>query len=341
MKLLAFCLAPSLLIGGLAAHAETVCPTNTVFLALTDYTTGTSQVRGYPTRSNGPTPPCQILQGPLTTLTTANGVSISVHGYLHVLQFLTNGTIAVFPGSSHGNVAPSRIESALNNDLVAVATDAHVNDFALSRRDGVAAVSVTPGSATTAQYSFLAPGFSLGSGSLAIDGDDNLVVGGYDSSSNPLIETMGTSVSLGTPAVVRKISGPKTGLFTGNFADFSSNTISVAVDPITGDVYVYNYSYDNHQQQISVFLHHASGNVAPMRVIAGPLTQIGPPGELNNKIAVGADGRLFVAEANNRILVFAPGAGGNVPPAQIIQDSTIGNATVPQGGIGVRSCECQ
>lgn len=334
-------LAASLLVAGLAARAETVCPTNAVFLALTDYTTGTSQVRGYPTRANGPIAPCQVIQGLLTTLTTANGVSISIHGDLHVLQFLTNGTIAVFPGSSNGNVAPGRIESVLDNDLIAVAIDAHVNDFALSRRDGVAAISITPGSATRAQYSFIAPGFSVGSGSLAIDGDDNLVVGGYDTSSSALIETMGTSVSLGSPTVVRKISGSKTGLFSGDIADFSSNTISVAADPITGDLYVYNYSYDNHQQQVSVFLNHASGNVAPIRVIAGALTQIGPPGELNNKIAVGADGRLFVAEANNRILVFAPGANGNVPPAQMIQDSTIGNATVAQGGIGVRSCECQ
>jgi len=75
-------------------------------------------------------------------------------------------------------------------------------------------------------------------------------------------------------------------------------------------------------------------------VIAGALTHIGPPGTLNNKIAVSADGRLYVAEANNRILVFAPGASGNVPPSQIIEDSTIGSTQVDAGGIGVRSCQC-
>jgi hypothetical protein len=333
-----------MLLSGMAVQAQVpagVCPTQAVFLALTDYTTGISEVRGYPTRGNGPTAPCQIMQGPLTTLTTANGISISVHGYLHVLQFLTNGTIAVFPGASHGNVAPSRIESVLNNDLVAVATDAQANDFALSRRDGVAAISVTAAETTRAEHSFIAPGFSLESGSLAIDGDNNLVVGGYDPSGNPLIETMGTSVSLGAPKVVRQLAGAKTGIFPGSFADYSSNTISLAADPITGELYVYNFSYANQQQQVSVFPPHASGDVAPNRVIAGPLTLIGPPGELNNKIAVSADGRLFVAEANDRTLVFAPGAAGNIAPAQIIQDSTIGKAAISQGGIGVRSCECQ
>jgi hypothetical protein len=75
-------------------------------------------------------------------------------------------------------------------------------------------------------------------------------------------------------------------------------------------------------------------------MLAGSLTKIGPPGTLTNKIAVAADGRLFVAEAGNRILVFAPGAHGNVPPAQIIEDSTTSSIQVGAGGIGVRSCSC-
>jgi hypothetical protein len=331
-----------LLISGAATQAATPssCPTNAVFLALTDPASGVSQVRGYSTRANGPTEPCQVLQGSNTTLATANSVSISIHGNLHVLQFLTNGTIAVFGGGSHGNVSPDRIESVLTNNLIAVATDSNVNDFALSNRDGVAAISVTPGSATRAQYAFIAPGFEMGPGALAVDLDDNLVVGGYDLSANPLIETMGTSASLGAPLVVRVIAGAKTGLFRGNPENFSNNTISLATDPQSGELYDYNYSSDTHQAQVSVFAAGASGNVAPSRVIAGPLTQIGPPGELNNKIAVAADGRLFVAEANDRILVFAPGAEGNVAPAQIIQDSTLGSAAAPQGGIGVRSCQC-
>lgn len=317
------------------SQSPSFCPTNVIFLALQD------EIRGYPTRANGPTAPCQIIQGPLTTLTTANSVSISKHGDLHVLQFLTNGTIVVFKPAVHGNVAPERIESVLANDLVAVATDQRVNDFALSQRDGVAAVSVTLPATTRSEYAFIAPGFQLGSGAMAIDSDDNLIVGGYDSNANPLIETMGTAASLGDPKVVRTIAGSKTGLFQGSFADFSDNQISLATDPVSGELYVYNYSFTEHQQQISVFAARASGNVAPIRVIAGPQTLIGTPGGLVNKIGVGADGRLFVAEANNRILVFAPGVTGNVVPSQIIQDSTIGAATVSQGGIGVRSCQCQ
>lgn len=317
----------------LLAQASSPCPTNAVFLALPD------QVRGYPTKANGPTAPCQILQGAQTTLTTANSVSISVNGYLHVLQFLTNGTIAVFLPNANGNVAPNRIESVLNNDLIAEATDRQVNDFALSKRDGDAAISVTQPSTTRAEFAFVAPGFSVAS-ALAIDKDDNLMVGGWDPNNNALVETLGTSASLGSPGVVRQLAGPNTGIFPGDIPDFINNTMSIATDPENGELYVYTYSPTQSMQKVLVFRQGASGNVAPVRVIAGPLTQIGPPGQLNNKIAVSGDGRLFVAEANDRILVFAPGSRGNVPPSQIIEDSTIGTTQVGAAGIGVRSCQC-
>lgn len=320
--------------GALLAQSTTPCPTNAVFLALID------QVRGYPTRANGPTAPCQIIQGANTTLTTANQVSVSVNGYLHVLQFLTNGTVAVFLPTSNGNVAPNRIESVLNNDLIALATDRKVNDFVLSNREGGGGITVTEPSTTRSEFAFFAPGFDFGSG-LAIDKDDNLVVGGFDFDLNPLIETMDTSASLGSPNVVRTLAGPNTGIYPLTAGDFSHNGMSLAVDPENGELFVYNYSATQNAQKISVFRRGASGNAAPVRVISGSHTMIGPPGQLNQKIAVSADGRLFVAEANNTILVFAPGARGNVTPAQIITDSTIGTTQVGAGGIGVRSCSCR
>ena len=317
----------------LLAQPPTVCPTNAVFLALPD------QVRGYPTRANGPTAPCQIIQGSNTTLTTANSVAVSVNGYLHVLQFLTNGTVDIFLPADNGNVVPNRIESVLNNDLIGLAIDRNVNDFVLSNRDGGGAITVTEPSTTKAEFAFFAPGYNFGA-ALAIDNDDNLVVGGYDFDLNPLIETMDTSASLGSPNVVRTLAGPNTGIFQGTPADFTHNDMSMAVDPENGELFVYNYSPTQNTQQISIFRRGASGNVAPKRVISGSNTMIGPPGHLTNKIAVSNDGRLFVAEANNTILVFAPGARGNVAPSQIITDSTLGATQLGAAGIGVRSCHC-
>jgi hypothetical protein len=312
---------------------STPCPTNAVFLALPD------QVRGFSTRANGPTTPCQIIQGTNTTLTTANSVSVSANGYLHVLQFLTDGTVDVFLPTDNGNVAPNRIESVLNNDLIALATDRNVNDFVLSNRSGPGEISVTEPSTTRAEFAFVAPGFNFGA-ALAIDKDNNLVVGGYDSELKALIETMDTSASISSPIVVRTLAGANTGIFPMTAGDSAHNAMSTAVDPDTGEFYVYSYSASLGAEKISVFARGASGNSEPVRVISGKRTMIGPPGTLTNKIAVAADGRLFVAEANNTILVFAPGAKGNVPPAQIITDSTLGATTIGAGGIGVRSCSC-
>ncbi|MBV8630057.1 MAG: hypothetical protein JOZ83_03980 [Silvibacterium sp.] len=338
MRTLPFLLFPWLLTASAAllAQSPSVCPTSAVFLALPN------QVRGYPTKANGPTAPCQIIHGPQTTLTTANSVSVSINGYLHVLQFLTNGTIAVFLPEAHGNVAPNRIESVLNNDLTAETTDRKVNDFVLSSRDSDAAISVTERATTRAEFAFIAPGISVAS-ALSVDKDDNLLVGGWDTAGNALVETLETSTSLGAPAVVRQLTGPATGIFPADVPAFGIgySTMSIAADPENGELYVYTNSPQQNIQKILVFPQGASGNVAPSRVISGPLTRIGPPSPVfTNKIAVASDGRLYVSEANETILVFAPGAHGNVPPAQIIQDSTIGTTPVGAAGIGVRSCTC-
>jgi hypothetical protein len=343
LKYICACAAMCASVATIPIQAATVCPTSAVFLAFR------TEVRGYPTKANGPTSPCQIISGAATTLTTANSVTVSVNGYLHVLQFLTNGTISVFLPTTNGNVAPNRIESVLNNDLIAMATDRNVNDFALSRRDGDAAISVTEPSTTRAEFAFVAPVVGIAS-ALAVDKDDNLLVGGWDSNNNAAVVTLGTSSSLGAPSVVRTLAGSNTGIFPGDVPDFIGNgfnTMSLATDPANGDLYVYTWS-PTEGQKILVFPQGASGNVAPSRVIAGPATQIGPPGFQTNKISVAADGRLYVSEANASIsakanatiLVFAPGANGNVPPSQIIQDSTISSTEVGSAGIAARSCPC-
>ena len=310
------------------------CPTNAVFLALED------QVRGYSTRANGDTVPCQILQGPNTTLSTARAIAISPYDFLHVLQFLTNGTENLFPPNSHGDRAPSRTITAFTNDLIALAIDSDITDFILSNRQRPNAIVVVRNDGTTPIGTFYDP--DLGSAwGLAMDQHNNLLVAGYDANGAATIDTYATSRSRTAPVRIRRLQGDATGLLPGDPASFSGNTIAIALDPESQELYVYNTDTDFSTIQVSVFPSHANGNVAPTRVIRGSATQIGVPGFLGaNKIAVSADGRLFDAEPNNRILVFAPGADGNVPPAQIIQDSTIGGAQIDQGGVAVRSCRC-
>jgi hypothetical protein len=331
---LALCLSLICVLPGVTG-AQGVCPHDAVFLALED------QVRGYPLRANGPTEPCQVLQGPNTTLGTALSIAFSIHGFSHIAQFLTNGTFNVFPPNATGNSAPARSVMLSENDLVSIAVDSHINDFVMSIRQPASPIFVAPDRST----GFLANPVVISDPniaeyvSLAVDNQDNLLVAGYDSQGTPRIDTLGTSHSLASPPLLRSIAGTNTRLLSGG-GGFGSNNMTIALDPETNELFVYDTTADHAKIQVSVFAPRAAGNVHPVRQISGSATGISGPGLPGaNKISVSADGRLFVAEPGARILVFAPGANGNVPPSQVIQDST--SAPTDQGGIAVRSCRCQ
>ena len=318
------------------SSASTVCPHNAVFLALED------QIRGYSLRANGSVAPCQIIAGANTTLQTSRALAVSSGGYVHTAQFLTNGSVTIFLPTANGNVLPSRTVQVETNDLVAIAIDSRANDFVLTNRPGVPTILVLPSGSfgqqtnpvtiTDTNLRFAA--------TVAIDSGGDLLVGGYDSSGTCTIDTFATSLTLNSPPLLRTLKGSVTGLFPVGQA-FPLGQSGIDVDPSTNELYVYNVS-DAGAAQVSVFASKAFGNVAPVRVISGAATGITGPGFLvgANKIALSSDGRLFVAEPNNRILVFAPGASGDAAPSQVIQDATIGATQVLQGGIAVRSCLC-
>src|SRR5207245_6307457 len=173
-------------------------------------------------------------------------------------------------------------------------------------------------------------------GGIALDPNWDLLVGGSPGFPyKAAVLTYATSQTLDGPPVIRMIAGSATGLLS-----FSPG---IALDPSTSELFVYNS--DLKTAQVSVFAAEADGNVAPIRVIGGANTGISVagyfPGSVPsaNKIAVSSDGRLFVLEPNNRILVFAPGANGDVRPSQIIEDVDLGPA-LHSCGIAVRSVDC-
>jgi len=315
--------------------AITTCPQGAVFLALED------QIRGYPSAANGPTPPCQVLAGPHTGLSTARSLAISIHGYLHVVQFLTNGTYEVFRSTASGDQAPTRTISTETNDLTAIAVDSDLHDYILGVRgqpsvfiypDGVSGQQPNP--ALITDPNIVAPA------AIAVDADENLLIGGYDANGQPRIDTFDTGRALGSGArLIRSLAGPHTGLLPGSSNVFNSSTMSFAVDQATGELFVFNAAGlgANVLDQVSVFPARVSGDAPPTRVLNGSSTGIAGTGILGtNKIAVANDGRLFVSEPNETILVFAAGAAGNVPPAQRIVDSTLGTGSRDEGGIAAR-----
>ena len=308
----ALCVAViSMLFGVQLAHAA--CPNDAVFLVLGD------QIRGYSLRANGATEPCQVLQGSRTTLVTGRAMAFSKNDFFHVAQFLTSSTVDIFARKAEGNEAPSRsFMLTMTNDLLSIAVDSHLNDFVMTVRPSEAGVLVAPANSSgpvTNPIHITDPNI-VQYVSVAIDSDDNLLIAGYDIRGAAIIDTLGTSRSITSPRLLRSLTGSKTGLLPGAGL-FARNNMTIAVDPRTDELFVYNQTTDLTQIQVSVFAAKASGDVPPVRTISGPATGITGPGfeAGTNKIAISADGRLFVSEPNGRILVFAPGATGNVAPS--------------------------
>lgn len=75
---------------------------------------------------------------------------------------------------------------------------------------------------------------------------------------------------------------------------------------------------DTHAQAIWVFSPNASGDVAPLRSIAGSNTKLSFP----QGMGIDSRGRAFTTDnPSNAITVYATGAAGNAAPAQMISGS--------------------
>ena len=300
------------------------CPRDAVFVL------SEGQIRGFSLRANGATVPCQVIRGPKTGLQMWGSIAVSKNGFLHVAQFLL-ARVDVFAPDANGDVAPSRSTQVFSNDFLSITTDASGNDFLASRRGPYIVYSPASGQLDT----IVADLPSVGG--IALDPHWDLLVGGspgFPQDTKAAVLTYATSQNLDGPPVIRMIAGSATGLL--------SSSPGLALDPSTSELFVYNS--DSKTAQVSVFAAEADGNVAPIRVIGGANTGISVagyfPGSVPsaNKIAVSSDGRLFVLGPNNRILVFAPGANGDVRPSQIIEDA--GPVETLGTGIAVRSVDC-
>jgi DNA-binding beta-propeller fold protein YncE len=130
---------------------------------------------------------------------------------------------------------------------------------------------------------------------------------------------------------IREISGPKTQ---------NADSHGIAIDPKRKEIFVLNWGTGQRQQtvtnargeedfqeipgsgfadppSITVFRLGASGNVAPLRVIKGPKTQLNWP----TGVAVSSDhGEIFVAnDTGNSITVYPLEAQGDVAPIRVIK----------------------
>lgn len=138
---------------------------------------------------------------------------------------------------------------------------------------------------------------------LAVGGSGKLFVSDQTPGHHAIL--MGTlQIHVFEQTLPSRIEGPLTQL---------NNPAHIAVDP-QERVYVVNRGSLNPYVQdasIAVFAANVNGDVAPVQYIYGANSELIDP----YGIAVDTTGRIFVTTAR-RVLVFAPGATGNVAPAQ-------------------------
>ena len=111
---------------------------------------------------------------------------------------------------------------------------------------------------------------------------------------------------------LRIIQGPKT-LLGG-----SQDTDNVAIDNAHDEVYVTQEQSD----AILVFAGRASGDVAPVRILHGPNTQMRFP----RRVTIDPVNNLLAVVASKGIMLFPRTANGDVPPSCVI--------TGPKTGLG-------
>ncbi len=210
------------------------------------------------------------------------------------------GSILFFRRNANGNVRPvDRIEGSRTqlDYPIGIAMDSAGNLYAANWLNGSITVYAASAEGNVAPVRTIAGSQTKlrGPTGVAIDGEGDLFV--VNSAGNRITEYAPNSN--GDVRPVRVISGNRT-LLSGPWG--------IALDS-SSNIYVTNGG-----NSITVYAANAKGNAIPERVISGSLTQLGEP----EGIAVDASGYAYVANWDAyTLLVFAPGANGNEPPARV------------------------
>ena len=282
------------------------------FGGLNDVHPPSGVIGAYPATANGNVAPVRAIGGPQTQFDIPENAVPDATGRLWTCGLRTNKILA-FPAGAAGNVTPS-VVIAGSNVLISGCLD-----IALGSDGTVYATSYyapmvaawAPGSSGNVSPSKVYAGSNTGivsPAALALAGGGGLL---YVSNLSPAsVEVF--NLSLGTNAApIRKIAGSNTRL---------SYPYGIAVDPATNRLWVAN----ERTNTIEAFGPVANGNRLPLDIIAGSNTQIQSP----FGIAVDDAGYVYVGNCpqyagatGGSIVVFAPGAHGNVKPVQIIKGS--------------------
>ena len=275
--------------------------------------------------ANGNVAPVRVIRGPETDFySPENAVYDPSTGRIWTCDFTHNKILSFQPGAAN-NIAPDIIIAGSNVPLYGcgdVALGPNGKIYASSYDTGpgyTPSVYVWPAGSNgnvlpTEWYYGSNTGFGYTSG-LAFDANGYLYVSNTSPNSIDVF-----SQSFGNVPPYRKIAGSNSKL---------GNPFAIAIDPSTQHLWAANET----TSQVEVFGPSANGNRSPLYVIAGPNTHIDNP----YGIAVDHAGYVYVGNCPQgkqakvgSILVFAPGAHGNVSPVQTIEGSNADISCVGQ-----------
>jgi hypothetical protein len=290
---------------------------------------GNNSVTEYALTANGNVAPSAALSGSNTGLDLPFGIASDSVGSLRIGNGLggfqgIGGSVTSYVSGASGDSAPiATIAGAtgLTGGVSAVALDGTGNIYAVGSSFSNQEVTVYARGAT----GDMAPiATIIGSNTglvqpvgIGIDGAGKIYVANFGGTTvdSPSVTVYGAGAN-GNVAPVAKISGPNTGLAAPGAV---AGPVALAVDT-AGTVYVASYT---DMGRVNVFAPGANGNVFPQRTISGSNTgMFNPLG-----IAVDTNGNIYVSNTGlghpDTILVYGPGANGNVAP----QASISGNLT--------------
>lgn len=241
---------------------------------------GANSIDVYARTATANTPPIRSIVGAATGLNRPVGVDVDVVNNEVFVANALGPTVTVYLRTASGNVAPIRTlggaATLIVNPFVAVVDTVNNELFVLNvLTQTVRVFSRTANGNVAPLRSFTGP-FTFAQ-DLAVDPTNNEVILA-DTGNNSVLAFSRTATGAAVP--LRTIAGPATTLNTpvGLYVDAVNNEIGV-VNTFTAT------------PAITIYSRTASGNVAPLRTITGPVTQLQIPlrialDPINNEIFV-------------------------------------------------------
>lgn len=292
---------------------------------------GPGFVTAYDPGSCGSVSPVLRIEGTNTLILDDQTLAFDTSGDLFVQNFIGgDAKTLIFAPQASGNVAPIRSFSCVTGDRdnLSIAVDSKGYVFIVRRQAFPGLMQVFTPKASGPVSPLRTVSFDGIPISVAVDDEDNVIVGVNSSTLGNAIEVFAPQAQGGSPK--RIIRGSNTAL-GGN-----DHTVpTVAFSPLNDRIYVAVSTREflgggtsqNPNAHVSVFPSDGNGNIAPVRTIGGTLTGLNGT-SIYGLAGSPQTGEVFVmsnpspfSTTGASVIVFARLANGNVPPLRSFTDS--------------------